>query len=1309
MGRFNEYLHYRSVRTVAFLLGASLLFLQGDLGLASAESPEDDDVLRGIVANLKDLHSDSDNLAAVQAWLESQTAFIADELKNASARLIEIDARLTELQSSERTASARIDALQTADQLVRGVLGPEFKFDEKPVQEIQVAEIEAETETPPAVEPPAAATLPTSARAGKVDFDRDIRPIFADNCLTCHGPDDAQRKAKLRLDDPDSALKVLKPGDPDASELFKRITTSDLDDRMPPPEAHDALSPDQIALIRDWIKEGAHMEKHWAFVAPERPALPDVKNASWPKNEIDRFLLAKLESEGLAPSPETDKRTLIRRLSFDLLGLPPTVEEVNVFLNDESPDAYEKLVDRYLASKHYGERMAMQWLDLARYADSDGYHMDFERSMWQYRDWVINAFNNNKPFDEFTLDQVAGDLLPNPSNDQLIATAFNRNGMTTTEGGADPAEYATKYVIDRVNTTGAVWLGLTVGCAECHDHKYDPISQKEYYQLYDYFNQIPESGLDKDPCPPYLSLPTVEQEVELARLKGEIGVLDKTLTARLTESDDELDAAQLEWEEEAANSKEREWVALTPSSVESTTGTEFEIFEDGSLLAKGPIGVTDVYTIKARTALEKIGGIRLEALTDDSLPNKGPGRAANGNIVLTGIEARAWIAGEPGRKRTLLLTQPEADHSQESFPVANALDGEPTTGWALGDEIGLNREASFLVNRAPTGSDEKILEIELKFLSAKHAQHTLGRFRLSVSPEKAPQLGVWHTVGPFDATSAQESFAAAFGPESNLDLSQTFRNGELAWVQHPDWKDGEIQNLDYAFPAVTYLYRNIFSEKAQPLLFSFGSNDGIQAWLNGVQIHSNDVARGVEPDQDRVEAMLEAGDNALLVKVNNHGGSFNFYFTASTDLSGGANKGIYHILQVARENRDATQTKQLREHFRLTHSEEIKDLNGRLTKAQGDRSALKGRIPTIRIMEDMEEKRPTHVLVRGDYRKLGEKVTANVPAFLEIPRPEGENNRLALAKWLVDPRNPLVSRVAVNRFWQKFFGTGLVKTGEDFGTRSERPSHPALLDWLAVEFRESGWDIKAMQRLIVTSAAYRQSSKVDPGLSKRDPGNRLLARGPRSRLPAELVRDNALAISGLLDRTRPVGGPSVKPYQPYDLWKEKAIGDGEEQKYVQDHGDALYRRGIYTFLKRSVPYPALIAFDAPNRETCSTKRDVTNTPLQAFVTLNETTFVEAARHFAEKIVREGGDNTTDRLHYAYEHALARPPKPNEVDILAGLKNAALESYTADVEAASEYVSVGESPVPADIELPDFAAWTTVASTILNLDEAVTKE
>lgn len=1014
----------------------------------------------------------------------------------------------------------------------------------------------------------AAASVAVPAGA-PINYNRDIRPLLAENCYACHGPDEAQRKAHLRLDVKEEAFKARKhgaaivAGKAEGSSLIDRLTTTDEDDRMPPVDSGKHVTPAQIELIRKWIDQGANWQTLWSMTPPRRPELPEGGDARWCRNAIDRFIAARMEKEGLKPSPEADRAALLRRLKFDLIGLPPTPEELDSFLADNSADAFEKRVEAFLASPHYGERMAQEWLDAARYADTHGFSIDGGRDMTRWRDGVIDDLNHNKPFDQFTLEQLAGDLLPNATLEQKIASGFNRNHRTTFEGGTIPEEDRTLYVMDRVSTTGTVWLGLSVGCAQCHDHKYDPISQKDYYRLFAFFNNIPENGLDgiKGNTVPMVASPTPEQKQAIDGATAAIAELKKKIDGPRGGNVAEAEVAQAEWEKTAAVEK-LAWVVPDIASMQAQGGTKLRQLEDKSILAEGANPAAQTYTISLSTTLPNVTAVRLEALPDEHLINQGPGRSENGNIVMTSFRLSAGAAATgAAAELPVKMKGAYADFSQENFPVASAIASKARAGWAIYPETGKPHEAVFEPEK-PVKAAKLTVTMEFK---SSFANHSLGRFRLSVTNAKDPR------------------------------------------------------------------------RDAQP------------------------PAR------------------------------------------------ILSILAVSPEKRTAQQKADVRAFYRTNVSLEFKAIVEQLAAAKKKLEALEETVPTTMVMQEMPQPRQAFVLLRGQYDQHGDPVSAAVPACLPPLPKEVKADRLALAKWLVAPNQPLTARVVVNRYWQIYFGTGIVKTSEDFGTQGEYPSHPELLDWLATEFVRTGWDIKAMQRLIVTSATYRQASRVSPELLARDPENRLLARGPRFRLPAEFVRDQALAISGLLNDQ--IGGAAVSPYQPGGLWEElSSRADGGRftaQVFVQSHGRDLYRRSMYTFWKRNSPPPSLITFDAPDRQLCTVRRSRTNTPLQALVLMNDPTYVEASRKLAERMM--GLDSPDGRIAFAFRLATAREPTATERGVLTKLFDAQLAAYRARPEDAVKLLGVGESKRDEKLDAAELAAYTMVANAILNLDETVTKQ
>jgi mono/diheme cytochrome c family protein len=1026
----------------------------------------------------------------------------------------------------------------------------------------------------------------------KVDFGRDVQPIFIKRCYECHGPD--KQRSNLRLDRKDAARggksgePAWIPGNSAQSQILQRVTSSDPDEQMPP--KGERLTAEQINALRAWIEQGANWpeeKKHWAFLEPKRPPLPDVPNKRWPRNEIDHFILARLEQEKLSPSPEADRATLIRRLSFDLTGLPPTVEEVDAFINDRSSQAYEQVVERLLASPHYGEHVARAWLDLARYADSNGYQVDLARSMWPYREWVINAFNRNMPFDQFTIEQLAGDLLPDATLEQKIATGFNRNTKTNDEGGGDDEEYRTKAVKDRVATTATAWLGLTMMCAECHTHKYDPISQEDYYRFYAFFNNTADRGNGNEPSLAVPAPPVQEQldyfHSRSARLKQE-----------LAEAEKRLPAEQKAWERRMAG-RRNVWVPLHVTNAISTGGATFTNLPDGSLLATGLNSMYDTYQIEAETSLSKITAILLEVLPDASLPKNGPGRwKQTGNFILDELGLSVTPRSTPdAAPQAILFGNATADWEQQYYRAGHAVDRNPKTGWAIGPKFG---ERHFLIAelKSPLSLQEGA-RLGFRFDSYHGNNHTIGRLRLSATAEKDP---------------------AALWPVP---------------------------------PAVA------------------------------------------------------------------------------------------EMLALAASRRTPEQQQALAAHYR-TVSPEIRRIERELFRLSEREQELANRKYTTLVLKERDETRVTHVHVRGNFLEKGKEVTPGVPEMLPPLPADQPVNRLALARWLVNPGNPLTARVTVNRLWERIFGCGIVKTSEDFGKQGEAPSHPELLDWLACEFMSPAadieavnrstiktvgaenastfqrfnastaqpWDVKHILRLIVTSSVYRQSSAADDQRLEKDPYNRLLARGPRFRMDPEMIRDQALAVSGLLNPE--IGGPSAYPAQIPNLWKELGFLRPEigMDEWPTSEGPALYRRGLYTFWRRVCTYPTFATFDAPSRDVCTSRRPRTNTPLQALASLNDPVFLETARVLAQRILLHGGSDVDQQLEYAFRLCIARSPTTLERERLLSLYRQQLKSFARDVKSAEILVNQGTAERPAHLDVRKLAAWMMVGNVLLNLDETLTK-
>ena len=1001
-------------------------------------------------------------------------------------------------------------------------------------------------------------------RAQPVDFNRDVRPILSDKCFSCHGPDAPAKNIRLRLDREESALadlgryRAIVPGNPAASELYRRITAQHPARRMPPVHSGRTLNAAEIDILRRWIEQGAQWQKHWAFIPPARPVVPQVKRPDWVRNPIDAFILARLEREGLQPSPEAPPATLLRRVTLDLTGLPPTPAEVDAFLADRSPDAYERVVDRLLSSPRFGEKMAARWLDAARYADTNGYQTDAERLMWRWRDWVIDAFNRNLPFNQFVIEQLAGDLLPNPTLEQKIATGFNRNHRANSEGGIVPEEFLVEYAVDRVETTFTVFQGLTIGCARCHNHKYDPITQKEFYQVLAYFNNIPEMGrvYKVGNSPPLIAAPTPEQQQELARLEERLKAAERAFRAGFEAS------AFERWVQKEARRVLQPW---------------FPRF-----------GLRYHWSFDDQSAAGRAG--RALAL-DGSAPHVLGNHAAFG--YFSRFSLSAWIF--PEKETGAILTRAEDTAEPQGYGV-----------WLASGK-----------------------------LAATFVQRWLDDAIRVESTERIPLRQWTHVAVSYDGSRTAAGVAL-------------YINGRRA----------EVNVL------LDALNQDFVTKEPLRAGGGGGPEQRFQGRLDEIRIY------------DRVLAPEEVAVIALETPVSE---------------------------AAAAAQRSAAQQNQLR----WAYAEDfgppvVRQRWAALREARLALEKFRDSIPTVMIMQEREAPKDTYVLIRGQYDKPGEKVTRGVPAALPPLPPGAPNNRLGFAQWLVSPENPLTARVTVNRFWQMLFGVGIVKTVEDFGSQGEWPTHPELLDWLATEFMQNGWDVKKLLRLIVTSSTYRQSSRVTPELLQRDPENRLLARGPRFRMPAEMIRDQALSASGLL--VEKVGGPSVKPYQPPGLWKE--ITGGPD--YEPDKGEGLWRRSLYTFWKRTVAPPLMLNFDSAMRETCTVREVRTNTPLQALNLMNDVTFVEAARVLAERVMKERQDPAA-RLELAWRSVLVRPPEKKERDLLLQNFYGQLDYYQTQPQLALELVTQGTRPRDASLDVAQLAAYTAMASMILNLDEAITKE
>ncbi len=1010
----------------------------------------------------------------------------------------------------------------------------------------------------------------------KIDFVKDVQPIFTRSCVACHGPN--TQMAGLRLDAKQAVLaKVVVPGNSAASALYRRVAGMGDVARMP---MGGRLADEQIATLKAWIDQGADWpdtvgatvtasKTHWAFVPPERPLLPAVKNAGWVKNPIDRFILARLEKEGLTPSPEADRVTLLRRLSLDLTGLPPSIEEVDAFVRDKSKNAYEKQVERLLGSPHYGEMWARHWLDAAHYADSDGYEKDKPREVWFYRDWVIQSLNKNLPYDRFIIDQIAGDLLPNHTQDEMVATGFLRNSQVNEEGGIDPEQFRVEAMFDRMHTVGSAILGLTIQCAQCHNHKYDPLKQEEYYKMMAFLNNTHEANI---------SVYTPVEEMKRTAILRQTREIEGTLQRRNKDWRTRMAA----WEESVRNNQP-DWIVVRPEVDDiSTGGQKYFSLKDGSLLAQGYAPTKHTVKLTVKTDVQNIRAFRLELLKDPNLPRGGPGRSLTGTGVLSEFKVETAPLNTPDKKTevkivkaTADVTQPERDlekvyddkskKHRVTGPIEFAIDGKDETGWGIDVGPGLRNQ-----------------------------------------PRKA-------------VFNAAEPISNATGTMLIFHLKQN----------HGGWNSDDNQN----------------------------NNLG------------------------RIRLSITSTENAVADPLP---------------------AAVREILAVPVERRTPEQTQTVFGYWRTTVPE---------WRQQNDEIAsLWDTYPegsTQLVLAQRDDPRPTHILTRGDFLKPAKLVDAGTPAYLNL-LPPGPADRLTFAKWLVDRKAPTTARALVNRVWQTYFGTGIVATSEDLGRQSETPSHPELLDWLAVEFMDRGWDLKALHRLIVTSATYRQSSNTTPELTERDPYNRLLAHGPRFRVEGEVVRDITLAASGLLNPA--VGGPSVYPPAPAFLF-QPPVSYGPKNWY-ESQGPERYRRALYTFRYRSLPYPMLDTFDTPNGDSACVRRARSDTPLQALTTLNESLSMETARALAWKTLREGGRTDTERVTYAFRRCVSRKPNEKEQASLEALLTKE-ESRYADGKR-DPWALAADNPakppaLPSGVTPAQAAAWTVVSRVILNLDETITKQ
>ena len=1145
-----------------------------------------------------------------------------------------------------------------------------------------------------------------------VDYSRDVRPILSDNCFKCHGPDEKKRSAKLRLDDRAVAVKkgAIVPGKPDASGAIQRIFSDDPEELMPPPSSNRKLSKAQKDILRRWVAAGAEVAPHWAFVAPAPPAVPAVKRRDWVRTPVDAFVLARLESAGLSPQPEADRASLLRRAALDLTGLPPAPEEVDAFVQDASPDAYEKAVDKLLASPRFGERWARRWLDLARYADTNGYEKDRPRVMWPWRDWVIRAFNEDMPFDRFTIEQLAGDLLPNATIDQKIATGFHRNTMINEEGGIDPLEFRYHALVDRVNTTGTVWLGMTIGCANCHTHKYDPVTHVDYFRMMAFFD-----GADE----PVMDIP----DAEIAR--------------RRSEHEKKIAEAEAALPSKFPADGGLEWTPVKLTLVKSSQNAPSRILEDGSVLLQGPIPDKDVTEIIFSADLPQVAAVRLEALPDDSLPKKGPGRAENGNFVVTEI---SLSDGNP-----IEFASATADFEQQNFPASAALDGKPETGWAIAGPTPMNvaRAAVFMLAAPRPGARKPwSLKIEQNFGKS----HTLGRFRISLGAR--PQSGgtpAQHLERKLaDWIRAEEGRAIRWQPlrpveaRSNLPLMAVQPDGSV--FVHGDMTKSDTYELtfDAGGKRVSAVRLEAMADprlpKGGPGRVHYEGPFG-DFWLSEVTVQADGApvklaratqsfasdnktaARAIDGDpqtgwsisggQGRSHAAVFQFDPPLekasklnlklLFERYYAAGMGRFRISITGDERPAEARGlaaeVEESLGVPADRRTPAQQAAIRKQFLQVAPE----LAGARREIQKLRDALPA-FQTTLVMQEREPqyRRTTLLRNRGEFLEPRDKVAAEMISLFP-PLPEGTpRDRLAFARWLVSSSNPLAARVTMNRLWAAFFGRGLVRTTEDFGFQGEQPTHPELLDWLATEFVRQGWSQKKMMRTLVTSAAYRQSARVTAEALQKDPENKLLSRSPRTRLDAEVVRDSTLKAAGLLSSK--IGGPSVFPPQPPGITTEGTYGP---LPWTVSQGEDRFRRGLYTFAKRTAPYAMFATFDGPSGEACVARREVSNTPLQALTMLNDEVVVEAARQVGRTAAADPAP-AEKKIAGLFRRCLSREPDPAEVALLLKYLDAQRARIAAHELDAVKIAGKGDG-APAER-----AAWTLLFRALLNLDEFVTR-
>jgi Protein of unknown function (DUF1553)/Protein of unknown function (DUF1549)/Concanavalin A-like lectin/glucanases superfamily/Planctomycete cytochrome C len=1051
-----------------------------------------------------------------------------------------------------------------------------------------------------------AALTTTMSAAEKLQYNRDIRPILSENCFSCHGADSAARKAKLRLDKREAAIEkgAIAPGKVDASEMVERLfLKNDDEQRMPPPSSHKELTPAQKETLKRWIAEGAEYQEHWSFIAPKKPAVPTVKNAEWVKNPIDAFIVAELEKRGLTPAATADRRTLARRASLDVTGLPPTPEAVEAFVNDKSANAYEKYLDSLFASPHYGEHRGRYWLDGARYGDTHGIHFDNYREMWAYRDWVFNAFNANMPFDQFTIEQLAGDLLPNPTLDQKIATGFNRCNITTNEGGAINEEYLVLYTRDRTDTANTLWMGLTTGCAVCHDHKYDPISQKDFYSLAAFFNNSTQNAMDgniKD-TPPIIFVPSMKDRGTWQALDSRIQSTKKQLEGRKTTARKAFD----------------EWMAkTTPASILGSTP------EAGLALRAmlhGGLGTSEIYTANSESRAVK--------LPKNTTWKDGP---FGGKV--------AWTTPKDNGENTLEFPK-DVGHFESDKPFSYG-------AWV---QIPQRGQTGGIIAKMDVGNSYRGWDLWLE--NDKFGAHIIDKW-----PSQAIKVT---TRNGFDPNKWHHVFVTYDGSKKAAGVS-LFVDGEPQPVNiHAD----DTQDANKACNLTTL------------------KND-VPLTVGRRSIGQNLKALGVSDFRIYNRALTTAEVHTLSVATR-----------------------VASVLAQEPGKRKPADVDETFNWWLGTTDAESKTLSRDLQNFKQEETAYRARGTVAHISVEKADKPEAYLLERGEYDRRKDKVSAGTPAALPAMPADLPRNRLGYAQWLLRAEHPLTTRVTVNRYWSEIFGIGLVRTAGDFGISGEQPSHPELLDWMAMEFRDTKWDIKRFFKMILMSNTYQQAATTTPEKLEKDPANKYLSRGPRFRMDAEMIRDYALNTSGLM--VAKLGGPSVKPYQPTGVWEAVAMPGSDTRDYKQDKGENLYRRSVYTFWKRAAPPASMEIFNAPNRETCTVRRERTNTPLQALVTLNDIQFVEAARHLATNAMK-AGTTTEARIDYLAKKLLSRPLLESEVKLVKASFTELEKHYASHEAEAKKLITFGESPVDASLKATELAAWTMLTNQLMNLDEVLCK-